>query len=99
MNSAVVFPLIGQGHAVSLAHALTPERAGVVIRPLAGDPMWVRQRLIWPVTSPVGAVAARLRDALTDAHRAEAERSPAYRAWLARRAGRLRDPGPDDRDC
>lgn len=89
MNSAVVFPLIGQGHAVSLAHALTPERAGVVVRPLAGDPMWARQRLIWPATSPAAEVAAPLRDALTAAHRAEAERSPAYRAWLARRAGRI----------
>lgn len=85
MNSAVVFPLIGQGHAVSLAHALTPERAGVVVRPLAGDPMWARHRLIWPATSPAAAAAPRLRDALTEAHRAEAERSPAYRAWLARR--------------
>jgi len=89
MNSAMLFPLVGQGHAVSLAHALTPERAGVVVRPLAGDPMWVRQRLIWPATSPAAAVAPRLRDALTEAHEVEAERSPAYRAWLARRAGRI----------
>jgi hypothetical protein len=42
---------------VSLAHALTPERAGVVVRPLAGDPMWARQRLIWPATSPAAARA------------------------------------------
>jgi hypothetical protein len=50
---------------VSLAHALTPERANVVARPLAGDPMWVRQRLLWPLWSPLAGHAQRLRDALS----------------------------------
>ncbi|MEJ3749529.1 LysR family transcriptional regulator [Actinomycetes bacterium KLBMP 9797] len=84
MNSAVVFPLIGQGHAVSLAHALTPERSNVVARPLAGDPMWVRQRLVWPSWSPLATHAPALRDALTDAYWALARKSPVYSAWLAR---------------
>jgi DNA-binding transcriptional LysR family regulator len=86
MNSAVVFPLIGQGHAVSLAHALTPERANVVVRPLAGDPMWARQRLIWPTANPAARVAPHLRDALVEAYENEAKRSPAYREWLSRRS-------------
>ena len=89
MNSAVVFPLIGQGHAVSLAHALTPERANVVVRPLAGDPMWARQRLIWPAGNPAARVAPHLRDALVKAHEEEARRSPAYHGWLARRGDPL----------
>jgi DNA-binding transcriptional LysR family regulator len=89
MNSAVVFPLIGQGHAVSLAHALTPERANVVVRPLAGDPMWARQRLIWPTANPVARVAPQLRDALVEAYENEAKRSPAYHGWLSRRATAL----------
>lgn len=85
MNSAVVFPLIGQGHAVSLAHALTPERANVVVLPLAGDPMWARQRLIWPTAGPTALVAPRLRDALIKAYESEANRSPAYHGWRNRR--------------
>lgn len=89
MNSAVVFPLIGEGHAVSLAHALTPERANVVVRPLAGDPMWARQRLIWPATNPVARFAPQLRDALIEAYRDEAKRSPAYHGWLDRRGREL----------
>jgi DNA-binding transcriptional LysR family regulator len=85
MNSAVVFPLVGQGHAVSLAHALTPERANVVARPLTGDPMWVRQRLLWPLWSPLAGHAQRLRDALTEAYWALARKSPTYSQWLTRR--------------
>lgn len=86
MNADVIFPLIGQGHAVALAHALTPARAGVAVRPLAGDPMWVRQLLIWPARGPLAAHAHPLRDALTEAYWAEARRSPVYRAWLDRRS-------------
>ncbi|GAA4719683.1 LysR family transcriptional regulator [Phytohabitans rumicis] len=87
MNSAVIFPLIGQGHAVSLAHALTPERANVVARPLSGDPMWVRQRLVWPSWSPLAGHASQLRDALTAAYQSLACKSPVYSAWLSRRGG------------
>jgi DNA-binding transcriptional LysR family regulator len=68
MSGELVFPLIGQGHGVALAHALTPARAGVVVRPLAGDPMWVRQRLIWPARGPLAPHAPRLRDALVAAY-------------------------------
>jgi DNA-binding transcriptional LysR family regulator len=85
MNASVVFPLISQGHGVALTHALTPARAGVVIRPLAGNPMWVRHRLIWPCRGPLVPHADRLRDALTEAHRVEARRYPVYRDWLDHR--------------
>jgi DNA-binding transcriptional LysR family regulator len=85
INASVTFPLIGEGHGVALAHALTPERANVVARPLADDPMWVRQRLIWPARSPAAGHAARLRDALTDAYWTETTKSPGYSAWLRRR--------------
>ncbi|MBP2330444.1 DNA-binding transcriptional LysR family regulator [Kibdelosporangium banguiense] len=85
INASVTFPLIGQGHGVALAHALTPERANVVIRPLTDDPMWVRQRLIWPTQSPVASQAPQLRDALTEAYQTETAKSPAYSAWLRRR--------------
>jgi DNA-binding transcriptional LysR family regulator len=86
MNDNISFPLIGQGHGVSLCHPLAAERDNVVVRPLAGDPMWVRQRLIWPTRGALVEHAPRLRDALITAHRSAAENSPTYRAWLDRRA-------------
>lgn len=86
MNDNISFPLIGQGHGVSLCHPLVVERDGVAARPLAGDPMWVRQRLIWPTRGALVEHVPRLRDALIAAHRTAAENSPAYRAWLRRHA-------------
>lgn len=88
INDNISFPMIGQGHGVSLCHPLAVERDGVTVRPLVGDPMWVRQRLIWPVRGPQAEQAPRLRDALITAHRAAAENSPAYRDWLTLRAQR-----------
>jgi DNA-binding transcriptional LysR family regulator len=84
MTDNISFPLIGQGHGVSLAHPLAVERDNVAVRPLAGDPMWVRQRLIWPTRGALADHAPRLRDALVTAHRRAAENAPAYRAWLHR---------------
>jgi DNA-binding transcriptional LysR family regulator len=85
MNDNISFPLIGEGHGVSLCHPLAIARANTAVRPLTGDPMWVRQRLIWPNRSTQAEHAPALRDALITAHRTAAENSPAYRAWLAGR--------------
>jgi DNA-binding transcriptional LysR family regulator len=85
LNDNISFPLIGQGHGVSLCHPLTVERDNTVVRPLAGDPMWVRQRLIWPTRGAVVEQAPRLRDALVTAHHTAAENSRAYQTWLAAR--------------
>lgn len=80
-SASVVFSLISQGHGVSLCRAITVERENVVVRPLAGDPMWVRERLLWSGNGPVADHAPRIRDALVDAYQAQAESMPAYRAW------------------
>jgi DNA-binding transcriptional LysR family regulator len=86
VHESIGFSLIGRGHGVALGHPLTVERDNAVVRPLAGDPMWVRQRLIWPTRGTLADHAPSLRDALMAAHRATAEKSPRYRAWLKRRA-------------
>jgi DNA-binding transcriptional LysR family regulator len=91
LSNDVTFALIGSGHAISLAHALTRERANVVVRPLVGDPMWVRHLLFWPTSGPLAEHAPRLQSALTATYWAEADKSPTYRAWLDRH-GRP-DPG------
>jgi hypothetical protein len=85
MHNDVSFPLIGQGHGISPAHPLAGERDNVVVRQLAGDPMWVRQRLLWRTHSPLAEYAPKLRDALTEAYWAEARKSREYSAWLDRR--------------
>ncbi|MFI1359870.1 LysR family transcriptional regulator [Streptomyces sp. NPDC020898] len=88
LSASVVFPLVGQGHGVALAHPLVSEREGVVVRPLTGDPMGVRQRLVWAAHSPLAAHAPALLDTLTKAYWAEAQRARMYWAWLEAR-GRL----------
>ncbi|MFJ9898401.1 LysR family transcriptional regulator [Streptomyces sp. NPDC091280] len=84
-HASVVFSLISQGYGVSLCRAITVERENAVVRPLAGDPMWVRERLLWPDTDPVAQRAPRIRDALLAAYRTQADAVPAYRAWRDRR--------------
>jgi DNA-binding transcriptional LysR family regulator len=85
VHESIGFSLIGQGHGVALGHPLTVGRDNVVVRPLSGDPMWVRQRLIWPTRGTLPDHAPRLRDALLGAHRAAVAKSPRYREWLERR--------------
>ncbi|MEU1480570.1 LysR family transcriptional regulator [Streptomyces sp. NPDC001668] len=82
LSASVVFPLVGRGHGVALAHPLVTEREGVVARPLAGDPMGVRQRLVWAAGSPLAEHAPVLHDALTKAYWTEVRRAGVYREWL-----------------
>jgi molybdate transport repressor ModE-like protein len=85
-NASVVFSLISQGHGVSLCRAVTTERENVVVRPLAEDPMWVRERLVWAPAGPVAEYAPQIRDALMAAYRTQTDATPAYRTWRGRRS-------------
>ncbi|MET7333495.1 LysR family transcriptional regulator [Nonomuraea sp. NPDC005650] len=80
-DASLVFSLISQGHGVSLCRAITAERENVVVRPLAGDPMWVRERLLWSPDSPVAEHVPGIRDVLAAAYREQAEAMPVYQAW------------------
>ncbi|WP_105973384.1 LysR family transcriptional regulator [Streptomyces geranii] len=82
LSGSVVFPLVGQGHGVALAHPLVTEREGVVVRPLTGDPMGVRQRLVWAADSPLAEHAPALHDTLTKGYWAEVQRAGVYWEWL-----------------
>lgn len=92
----MVFPLVGQGHGVALAHPLVTEREGVVVRPLAGDPMAVRQRVVWAATSPLAEHAPALHDTLTKAYWAEAQRAGVYWEWLEGKGRLPTVAGPSD---
>jgi len=76
--------LIGAGHAVSACQALYGADERVAVLPLRGDPLWMRQVLIWRPS--FAAHVPALLESARAAHAAVAARSPAYRAWLARRA-------------
>lgn len=80
----VVEELVRSGHALSLCQATFPESPGVVVRPIAGDPLWYRHLLAWHAAGPfAGSEAARvLMENAEAAHRAAVRRSPAYRSWL-----------------
>ncbi|WP_327638460.1 LysR family transcriptional regulator [Kribbella sp. NBC_00482] len=84
-SASMVFSLISQGHGVSLCRATTVERENVVVRPLADDPMWVRERLVWSPDGPVAEHAPHLRDALLAAYETQADTMPTYRAWRSKR--------------
>ncbi|MGW3652752.1 LysR family transcriptional regulator [Streptomyces sp. NPDC000878] len=96
LSGSVVFPMVGQGHGVALAHPLVTEREGVVVRPLTGDPMGVRQRLVWAAHSPLAEHAPALFDALTKAYWAEVQRAGVYWEWLEGRGRVPPVPGAPD---
>ncbi|NUR90909.1 MAG: LysR family transcriptional regulator [Nonomuraea sp.] len=75
--------LIGSGHAVSACQALyDPGPRGVVL-PLRGDPLWMRQVLIWRPS--LAAHAPVLLERARAAHATVAASSPAYSGWASRR--------------
>ncbi|MGW7680608.1 LysR family transcriptional regulator [Kribbella sp. NPDC054772] len=84
-NASVVFSLISQGHGVSLCRAVTVERENAVVRPLAGDPMWARERLVWATAAPVADHVPSIRDALLAAYQQQADSISAYKAWRTNR--------------
>ncbi|WP_219509402.1 LysR family transcriptional regulator [Nonomuraea ceibae] len=74
--------LIGAGHAVSACQALHDPGPGVVVRPLAGNPLWMRQVLVW--RPGFAAHVPALLDSARAAHAAVAARRPPYTTWLTR---------------
>ncbi|WP_336205132.1 LysR family transcriptional regulator [Nonomuraea sp. LPB2021202275-12-8] len=79
--------LIGAGHAVSTCQALYEPGERVAVLPLRGNPLWMRQVLIWRPS--FAAHAPSLVDSARAAHAAVSARSPAYSTWLTRH-----DPPP-----
>ncbi|MFI7415888.1 LysR substrate-binding domain-containing protein [Nonomuraea sp. NPDC049684] len=74
--------LIAAGHAVSACQALYDPGERVSVLPLRGNPLWMRQVLIW--RSSFAAHAPALLESARAAHAAVAARSPVYTAWTAR---------------
>ncbi|WP_040477680.1 LysR family transcriptional regulator [Longispora albida] len=80
--------LIATGKAVSPCQATFEPSAGIVVRPLAGDPLWMRHLLAWQTGSTLAARSADLVAWALAAYQADAQRSAALCAWR-----KLRTPG------
>ncbi|WP_181770530.1 LysR family transcriptional regulator [Amycolatopsis pittospori] len=80
--------LIAAGRAISPCQVTFPATAGIAIRPLAGDPLWMRYLVAWRADGAFGRSTDVLLDAAEAAYRADTDGSQAYRHWLARRGER-----------
>lgn len=76
--------LISTGRAVSACQPTFRPGADVVIRPLAGNPMWMRHVLAWHPGGPLAPHADEIVRLARQAYDLVAEESPAYADWIAR---------------
>ncbi|MEC3979679.1 LysR family transcriptional regulator [Amycolatopsis sp. H20-H5] len=75
--------LIVAGRAISPCQVTFPPSPGIVIRPLAGDPLWMRHHIAWHADGAFGARPEPLIAEAAAAYRLDIEQSPAYQQWLA----------------
>lgn len=92
VEGRLLLELVRTGHAVSLCQATYEEVPGIAVRPIAGNPLWYRHLLAWHRAGPLAPVGPALVQHARDAHRAAADRSPAYLRWL--RDHRSEPPSP-----
>ncbi len=76
--------MIADGLGVSLVQATTRPIPGVVVRPLAGTPLWCRYLLAWRRESVADEVVATLYGAACASYRELIARVPHFQAWAAR---------------
>lgn len=76
--------MIADGLGVSLVQATTRPIPGVIIRPLAGTPLWARYLLAWRRESVADEVVATLFGAACASYRELIARVPHFQTWAAR---------------
>ena len=82
--------MIAGGLGVSVVQATTRPGRDVVVKPLAGAPLWCRYVLAWRTASLLGSAADAIFDAAVAAYGELIARAPHAQAWVSRvyRAGR-----------
>ncbi|MFC7487064.1 LysR family transcriptional regulator [Knoellia sp. CPCC 206453] len=78
-DSATARAFVRSGHYVGLFMAMAPEDSGVVVRPLAGDPIVQRYDLAWSERCPVDP--AEIRRAASDAYLSFVDRNASFYRW------------------
>ncbi|MBP0448601.1 LysR family transcriptional regulator [Kitasatospora sp. RG8] len=76
--------MIAAGLGISVVQATTRPLADVVVKPLAGTPIWVRHLLVWRPGGVSGEVVETLFGAAAAAYRDLIAASPTFQAWAAR---------------
>ncbi|MER8184953.1 LysR family transcriptional regulator [Kitasatospora sp. NPDC094015] len=76
--------LIATGLGISVVQATTRPLLDVVVKPLAGTPIWFRQLLVWRREAVDEEEVETLFGSAASAYRALVAVSPHYRAWAAR---------------
>ncbi|RDI24426.1 DNA-binding transcriptional LysR family regulator [Lentzea flaviverrucosa] len=74
--------LVSGEHGVCLVQPTTPEPPGMVIRPLAGDPMKVQHVLLWRADHPLGDRFAAVHLAAVTVYERLVAQNDRYRGWL-----------------
>lgn len=78
-DSATARAYVSSGRYVGLFMAMAPEGFGVVVRPLAGDPIVQRYSLAWSERCPIDP--AEIRKAALDAYLGFVDRNPSFYRW------------------
>ncbi|MGW3072586.1 MULTISPECIES: LysR family transcriptional regulator [unclassified Kitasatospora] len=76
--------MVAAGLGVSVVRATTRPLAEVLVKPLAGTPIWVRQLLVWRPAGVEGEVVEALFGAAVAAYRDLIAAAPGFQAWAAR---------------
>jgi DNA-binding transcriptional LysR family regulator len=86
-EQAMIRQLVAGGHAVAPCQATVQDGPGVVVRPLAGTPLWLRHLVAWRRDGPLAGRARELAELAAEAHHEAIGERPHYAAWLARNGG------------
>jgi DNA-binding transcriptional LysR family regulator len=84
-DSATARAFVSSGRYVGLFMAMAPEGFGVVVRPLAGDPIVQRYDLAWSDRCPLDHV--EIRKAALDAYLGFVDRNPSFYRWWTEHRG------------
>ncbi|MGI5377169.1 LysR family transcriptional regulator [Streptomyces sp. CA-251387] len=80
--------IVRAGLAVSLCQATFIEVPGVVVRPLAGNPLWYRHILAWHREGPLAGHGPEILRRLGEGYDAIRAATPAYAVWRERNPGK-----------
>ncbi|GII52062.1 transcriptional regulator [Planotetraspora thailandica] len=86
-EQTMIRQLVAGGHAVSPCQATVQDGPGIVVRPLVGNPLWLRHLVAWRRDGPFARRADELTAFAAEAHREAIAERPHYAAWLARQDG------------
>jgi DNA-binding transcriptional LysR family regulator len=76
--------LVATGRAVTACQATVRADENVAVRPIRGNPLWMRHLMLWRRDSAIAAYGDDLVRVAQQAHQAAVDNSPAYHAWAQR---------------